>query len=382
MLLCALAVLALATTACGQPQIPGLPRVRIHEFGISCSGISSGADFAVQFQVAHSKSVMGVGVFAGEPYHCAVTRFPNDEIQTCDQQAPNIRGPGCFPGSAPCEGCPPNTTLIYDHCKVHPEWVDIDQLVSYSIQQSAKGAIDDVHNLNRTRAYFYRGSKDTVYLPGSVRLTEDYYRRFVTSPLQLYFEGSIPSLHAQPTINFGTPCGVGGSPPAMEACNYDGAGVALQHIYSDALSPRGVLNPSNLFPINQTAHFPRVWPGLADVGYIYVPPQCRGEAAQTCNLHIVFHGCGMYAGNKAMNLSFVMHAGYNDWAESNNLIILYPQSGGYPLHNKTGSTQQMSGCWDSYGQQPGEDGTGTPYATLAGIQVETVWSIVSALAGW
>ena len=31
-------------------------------------GLSAGADFAVQMQVAYSQHIMGLGVFAGEPY--------------------------------------------------------------------------------------------------------------------------------------------------------------------------------------------------------------------------------------------------------------------------------------------------------------------------
>ncbi len=130
-------------------KLASLPLLRIDPAGISCSGISSGADFALQFQVAFrylngfdlilkltifSDLLMGVGVYAGEPYHCAVTRFTfvhawkclrsfrNDELQHCQDQPASQLGPGCTSNyAAPCEGCPPNTTLIYDHCKIHPE---------------------------------------------------------------------------------------------------------------------------------------------------------------------------------------------------------------------------------------------------------------------
>ena len=40
-------------------------------------------DFVVQFQVAFSATVKGVGVFAGQPYHCAVTMFKGDKCVRC-----------------------------------------------------------------------------------------------------------------------------------------------------------------------------------------------------------------------------------------------------------------------------------------------------------
>ena len=59
---------------------PPLPALSIDPTGISISGLSSGADFVVQFQVAFSSLISGVGVFAGQPYHCAVTFFEGDEL--------------------------------------------------------------------------------------------------------------------------------------------------------------------------------------------------------------------------------------------------------------------------------------------------------------
>ena len=38
---------------------------------ISISGVSAGGWLAVQYHIAHSSQIMGVGVVAGGPYHCA-----------------------------------------------------------------------------------------------------------------------------------------------------------------------------------------------------------------------------------------------------------------------------------------------------------------------
>lgn len=71
--------------AAGPPPAPAppLPAVGADAAQVSVSGISSGADFAVYFHVAHSASVMGAGVFAGNVYRCYTTRFPADELIGC-----------------------------------------------------------------------------------------------------------------------------------------------------------------------------------------------------------------------------------------------------------------------------------------------------------
>ena len=65
--------------ACGN-SLAALPQLHIAKDGVSISGLSSGADFVVQFQVAFSEVVKGLGVFAGQPYHCAVQMFEGDKL--------------------------------------------------------------------------------------------------------------------------------------------------------------------------------------------------------------------------------------------------------------------------------------------------------------
>lgn len=56
-------------------------------------------------------------------------------------------------------------------------------------------------------------------------------------------------------------------------------------------------------------------------GYIYVPDSC--DSGASCKLHVVLHGC-VQNKNKVGN-ECAMHTGYSQWAESNNIIVLYPQ---------------------------------------------------------
>lgn len=58
-----------------------------------------------------------------------------------------------------------------------------------------------------------------------------------------------------------------------------------------------------------------------------------------CRLHVAFHGCRQFA--ESVGTVFVEHSGLNAWAESNNIIVLYPQtvnSDVLPFNPKA--------CWD------------------------------------
>jgi poly(3-hydroxybutyrate) depolymerase len=50
------------------------------------------------------------------------------------------------------------------------------------------------------------------------------------------------------------------------------------------------------------------------------------------------HGCLQYSG--LVGDVFVRNAGYNGWAEANNIVVLYPQAHPTPLNPK--------GCFDWY----------------------------------
>jgi poly(3-hydroxybutyrate) depolymerase len=60
---------------------------------------------------------------------------------------------------------------------------------------------------------------------------------------------------------------------------------------------------------------------LNDVGYVYVPTACKNGAE--CALHVNFHGCQQTLAD--IGMQYVQHVGLNEWAESNNIIVVYPQ---------------------------------------------------------
>jgi poly(3-hydroxybutyrate) depolymerase len=80
----------------------------------------------------------------------------------------------------------------------------------------------------------------------------------------------------------------------------------------------------------------------------------------------VFHGCKQTP--EDIGDTYVQRAGYNRWADSNAIIILYPQAKSTLLGNP-------NGCWDWWGY--GEAG----YATKAGPQMTVVRAMLDRLAG-
>ncbi|KAH8044059.1 hypothetical protein JL722_14882 [Aureococcus anophagefferens] len=74
-----------------------------------------------QFHVTFSKTVKNACVFSGQPYHCAVQAFQGEDqvVATPESSVPY------------CEGCAAGMTLAYDHCKNHPQHVDVGRLPDY-----------------------------------------------------------------------------------------------------------------------------------------------------------------------------------------------------------------------------------------------------------
>lgn len=370
-------------------------------------------DFAVQLHVAHSSTISGVGVFAGQAYHCAVTRFRHDPLfnrstaRTCHRLP--FPDPRCsLNASVPvCDGCPSGMTLGYDHCKASPELVDVDRLVEFAQQQSARGGIDPVRNIADDPLYFYRGTQDTCYTTGAVEATLTFYARLTAAVARLdnhssqadrgannriAYEASVGSNHAQPTRAYGAPCGGHNATASnlysyIESCGYDGAGAVLQHMYGNRShtltepTGEGDYDPNSLIPFDQTAFWlngsSRASGGIADRGYAYVPERCRKSAQSPvppCRLHIYHHGCGGCWGGGAEPGAFywgITHrAGFNEWAEANAIVIIYPSMSAWGVGGPSGDC-----CWDGYGQ------TGADYALKSGAQIRVIRNLIEGVAG-
>jgi poly(3-hydroxybutyrate) depolymerase len=103
---------------------------------------------------------------------------------------------------------------------------------------------------------------------------------------------------------------------------------------------------------------------MAAEGFVYVPRACD---TQSCRVHVAFHGCRQ--GVEAVGERFVREAGYNRWADTNRLIVLYPQA----VARYWWWIYNPNGCWDWWGY------TGQAYATKEGDQIRAVMAMVERL---
>ena len=168
--------------------------------------------------------------------------------------------------------------------------------------------------------------------------------------------------------------------PFINNCQFDAAGELLKWIYGN-LNARNAGPASGKFiEFDQSAFLP--YPtghGMSPTGWAYVPVSCQQNAA--CRLHIVFHGCRQYpnspydAGPQGkFGGTFVKNAGYTSWADTNHLVILYPQANAMTRNTRL-PRFNPNGCWDWWGYDDGA------YATKVGRQMAAVRAMVGRLTG-
>jgi poly(3-hydroxybutyrate) depolymerase len=307
-------------TPASRAEAPPLPAYNADIAQTSISGVSSGAFMAVQFATAWSSVVTGVGAVAGGPF-------------------------GCSEGSA---------AAALSTCMLGEPTPDVAALVARTDGWSRSGAIDDTANLARQAVYLFRGYNDTVVARPVSDALHTFYAHY--RPQSLFYQTAIGAGHAQVTIAYGSDCADNGG-EFINRCGYDQAGVILQHIYG-ALNPRnGAALGGRVITFRQRDFtVPREPAGdsMDEQGYAYVPAAC--EARQPCRVHVALHGCRQSL--RDIGDAFIRHAGYNEWADTNRIIVLYPQIEAIGLTG-LGVTNPES-CWDWWGYldaNPTEDPT-------------------------
>jgi len=299
---------------------------------ISVSGLSAGAYMAEQMQVADSDIFSGLGVFAGGIYNCSHGDL-NQALLGCSS----------------AQFSPPNfhDTMIF----------------TYELEK--QHLIAPLSNLQHSKIYIYRGKKDPII---SAALTEQNIHFFETVSVpadQILYAYQIDGGHGLPTLDFGNECFAGDESPYLNHCQYDGAGEMLQHLYGP-LKPKTKAVANHLFSIPQrlTSIDQLHAISMAEKADVYVPSSC--ELGQTCRLHVAFHGCLQTTDD--IQDQFYTHAGYNEWAEANNIIVLYPQA------EKNIFLNNPKGCWDWWGY------TGPEFETRQGAQIQVVMNLIKKLS--
>jgi poly(3-hydroxybutyrate) depolymerase len=315
-----------------------LPSVHADIHQTSLSGVSSGGYMAVQFHMAHSRIIKGVGVFAAGPYLCAQGSFA-DTLNRCMQP----KDPRFLPS--------------------------LKKLVEQTARLEKAGKIDPLSGLQNAKVFLFSGTNDQVVFPSVVNQLREYYSYYV-NPKNIIYKNDLKAGHAMITNHYGKPCSYNGA-PFLNNCQYDGAEKILRHIY-------GNLNPPSKQPTGKLIAFDQgefIDPqttaqyGLAKEGYVYIPSACQ---TYRCRIHVFFHGCQQNA--DTLKTELIENAGFHRWADTNHLIILYPQSAAFITLSPDPGKSNPFGCWDWWGY------SSTDYYSQKAPQITAVMKMIERLS--
>lgn len=345
-----------------------LPAFNADPASVTVSGVSSGGAMAVQMHVAYSGTFRHAAVFAGVAYYCA-------------------------------QG---NVALAIARCQeaVVAAEIPVAELVATTREWASRGWVDDPANLARSQVYLFSGTLDqTVRQPGMDAL-RDYYRHFVPAA-NIVYDNATAAGHGWISPLGQVLCAAQQS-PFVNNCFIDPQQTFLTMFYGPLQPRRSGQLSGTLMPVDQGEFVDDRNPnpqGLDNNGWVYVPADCaRGEA---CRVHVAFHGCSQ--SHARIGDAFMRQANVNEWADTNRIIVLYPQI--------LSSTQPVNGlgCWDWWGyanpdyakkhgpqmlavkrmvdritagHAPVAAPTGLAVTNTAAAQLKLQWNAVSGAAGY
>ncbi|HEY6921249.1 MAG TPA: PHB depolymerase family esterase [Methyloceanibacter sp.] len=306
----------------------------------SVSGLSSGAYMAGQIEVAHSSQIVGAGIVAGGPFACAETEasklvpfWPMAVAQNAQQ-------------------------ALYKCMKTTLGVPDPKALSERAKELANDGKIDPLSDLAKDNVYLFSGNEDQTVERPVVEAVRDFLEEVGVPETNINLvekEGG----HAFITEQGGAACGITAK-PYVSNCNYDQAKAILAWIYGPlqdaAPEPKG-----RFIDFDQQA-FARPGDGFADEGVVYVPPACAAQRG--CRVHIALHGCEQ--SREAVGDDFIKESGFAHLADTNRLIILFPQT--------KASAINPQGCWDWWGY------TDLDYLGKDAPQIAAIWAMVEQLA--
>jgi poly(3-hydroxybutyrate) depolymerase len=296
--------------------------------GVYVSGVSSGGYMATQLQVAYSSRIRGAAVFAAGPYYCA----QNNAAQAVYACGMNV-------------------------------WPDyLSTLEADASLWSSYGWIDPLDNLSGQPVYVYHGTNDST-VAGS--LTSDlvsFYRHFGASVQYVTSSAG----HAWVTPYGPSSCAATAS-PYLNNCGTDPQDGMLSKLFGTVAAPNTGPLTGTLTRFGQDTYAVNGFAAglsMGSSGFAYVPASCAAGAS--CRLMVALHGCAQ--GYDAVGTAFVDDANLDQYADTNAMIVLYPQA--------TASGVNPYGCWDWWGYL-GE----TNYPIQGGAQIETIMNEIRALGG-
>lgn len=309
---------------------PPLPAMAADLTRTSVSGISSGGFMAAQLATAYSATFMGVGVIAAGPYYCAGTypqlSFVQNAVTTC--MTPVVAAAGA------------------------------DAAVSWRNAQhfASEGRIDPVTNLARQRVYVFSGARDSTVRTVVVDQVARYYRLAGAAEGQILYQKNVDAGHAILTDAAEDQLCDTTAAPYVNNCGFMQSQRLLAHLYAPGSEAPSAAAPAGeiiRFDQREFVHGRRS--SMDEDGYAYVPRYCREHA---CVVHVALHGCRQ--GARVVGDRFYGHTGYNAFADSNRMIVLYPQAAA-----SAGIPANPLGCWDFWGYSDESPGRPAFYAREA-----------------
>ncbi|MFE2561138.1 PHB depolymerase family esterase [Streptomyces sp. NPDC059352] len=334
LLLCAAATVfptAVPAGAAAPPPVPGT--LQSYDIGsVYSAGVSSGGYMATQLHVAYSGTFEGSAAFASGPYDCARGSLP--------------------------------TAL--NACMDTTQSLQLGALEQATRDRSAQGLVDPVANLAGDPVYVFSGSGDTTVKRPVADALADYYGRFGA---RVRYDRSTAAGHAWITPLGPNSCTVTQS-PYLNDCGIDAEGALLGHLFGSVAAP-GSGTGGSLIRFDQDVYAPggsAAALSMGKDGFAYVPASCAGGAR--CKLLVALHGCKQGYAYQGFGTRFVEGAYLNEYADTNDMIVLYPQAA------PTATPENPNGCWNWWGYL-GD----TAYARHGGKQIEAVMGMVRALRG-
>ena len=326
---------ALCLTTVAAQAVVTLPALNVDTANITVSGLSSGAVMAINLGYAYSATFKGVGIFAGTPYACqghyVYTACQNNNVITASMLS----------------------TMQAD------------------INNWSGTAIDNKANVQSQQVYLFTGTKDTTVGPNPMLAVQSQYVSNGADQVSLIQRSN--TAHVFPTdfsASGNNPCAVSLT-PYISNCNYDGATAVLTQFYGTLLPRNNAPAATNYFEFNQREFTANL--GMASSGWVYAPASCA--VGTKCKLHVAFHGCTQnYA---SIGDKFVKNTGYTRWADTNNIIVLFPQAQADNNAYSTpanGTVSNPNACWDTVGFY------GANYAQKAGAQLSAIKAMVDRIA--
>jgi poly(3-hydroxybutyrate) depolymerase len=340
LLVVSLVFLAFIISSSFAETLQKLPGYGVDLSKTSVSGLSSGAFMTAQFHVAYSGTLVGAGIIAGGPYYCAGSYSSNTYMENATTicMNPIVLGP--------------NSKKLYTKAK----------------EFAKEGWIDDLNNLKDDKVYLFSGSNDQVVTTKVVDQTAKFYQFAGVPPENIKYVKTVNSGHAIITNNDGDVSCSETEPPFINDCDFFQSHDILRHIYGELNAPAQSLS-GKIIKFDQSEFVTTERASMNKEAYLYVPASCEKE---TCKVHIAIHGC--LQGSAVIGDDYYTKTGYNNIADTNNIIVLYPQ-----VNPSATTPTNPEGCWDFWGYSS-PDPANPNFYKKESAQMTAIWKMLQRLA--